>query len=145
MEHEPDAIRLLFTTSAVCNVCDGRLTEDECPCPVMAARDQALAYLKKAADKDWASMPRDSLRKLIELFERYDQQWWVLTEDHEREGSLGLPLFKTNPAWYEAKALGDQLIADWEKKREELYARIDTLLKQQEPKAKPEDASNVSS
>lgn len=124
--HEPDALRLLFATSSICNVCHGPMTEVECPCAVMEARNQALAYLKKAVS--WppqaCSMPQEDLRRVIDLFETYDRQWWVLTEEHERDPKLGIPLLKTNPAWHEAKELADRLIEAWEAEGRRLREKL---------------------
>ena len=129
VEHEPDALRILFTLSDLCNRCHGPMTEDECPCAVMEARNQALAYLKKTVS--WppqaCSMPQEDLRRVIDLFEAYDRQWWVPTEQHERDPDLGIPLFKVNPAWHEAKALAGRLIADWEQRMGKLSEDLDRL------------------
>lgn len=129
VEHEPDALRVLFTLSDLCNRCHGPMTEDECPCPVMAARNQALAYLKDAVS--WppqaCSMPQEELRRVIELFEAYDRHWWVPTEEHERHPKLGIPLLKVNPAWHEAKALADRLIEDWEQRMRKRSEDLDRL------------------
>ena len=125
VDHEPDALRVLFTLTDLCNKCHGPLTEDECPCPIMAARDQALAYLKHAVSLPprACSMPQDELRRVIELVEAYDRRWFVPTEEHERHGTLGLPLFKVNPAWHEAKALADRLI-EGEAERRRLWEKF---------------------
>ena len=128
--HDVDALRILFTLSELCNKCHGPLTDNECPCPIMAARNQALEYLRRHAydSPNLTLISPEKLRQVVELFDEYDKAWHVPASPEEQDED-GFPVFKVNPAWHQAKAIADEIIKDYERYLCQLHVQLARIRK----------------